>query len=109
MSDGYTTREYSRPVLVLTPLIHLFAGPEPQLLGLYQPQLLPDYDPSIFGLGRALLAQQNIHDTADRLVAPWDLQSALRPGTLVVVEATLIVYSFCSDNPATVRIPSTFV
>ena len=109
MSDGNATREYSWPMPVLTPLTHLFAGPEPRLWGLYEPRLLPDYDPSIFDLRRALLAQQEIRDNAGKLVAPWDLQSALRPGTLVVVEATLIVYSFCSENPATVRISPAFV
>ena len=51
-----------------------------------------------------MLVQQEIHDTDKKLIAPWDVQSALRPGTLVDVEVTLIVYSFCGEKPATVRL-----
>jgi hypothetical protein len=41
-----------------------------------------------------------------KLVGPWDMATALRPGTLVAIEANLIVYSFCKDpDPARVSIP----
>ncbi|KAF9781686.1 hypothetical protein BJ322DRAFT_1023056 [Thelephora terrestris] len=76
--------------------------PEPQLKGLYEPRLLPDYDPSIFSLRRAMLAQQDIRDTDEKLIAPWETQVALHPGTLVSVEATLIVYSFGPASASTV-------
>lgn len=43
-----------------------------------------------------MLTQQNIRDTDDKLIAPWDAQVALHPGALVAVKVTLIVYNFCS-------------
>ena len=75
--------------------------------GLYDPTLLPDFDPAIFGLVSAKLAQQDVVGVDGNLVAPWDLADKLRPGTLVAIEANLIVYSFCKpSDPSTVsRIP----
>ena len=71
--------------------------------GLYDPALLPDFDPSIFGLVRAKLAQQDVVDADGSLVAPWDMAEKLRPGALVAVEANLIVYAFCRpSDPSTV-------
>jgi len=91
------------------PLTRLFPGPEPQLWGLYEPQILPDFDPTRFEFRKALLAQQEILNIEGKLVAPWDVQSVLRPGTLVAIEATLIVYSFCGDAPATVCLSPSIV
>ncbi|KAF9791305.1 hypothetical protein BJ322DRAFT_1171947 [Thelephora terrestris] len=82
---------------------NIMTRPEPQLGSLYEPRLQPDYDPSIFDLKTDLLAQQEIYDIDSKLVPPWDVRSALRPGTLVAVEATLIVYNFCYENPSTVQ------
>ena len=53
----------------------------------------------------AKLAQQEVFKKDGELIGPWDMPTALRPGTLVAVEATLIVYSFCHpEDPATVRL-----
>ena len=39
------------------------------------------------------------------LMAPWHMAEKLCPGTLVAVEANLIVYSFCKPlDPSTVHI-----
>lgn len=89
-------------------LIRLLPEPEPQLKGLYEPSLLPDYDVNLFSLKKAMLAQQDLRDIDDKLIAPWDAQKALCPGTLVDVEATLIVYSFCGEKPSTVRLSPVF-
>lgn len=86
-----------------------FPGPEPQLKGLYEPRLLPNYDPSIFSLRRAMLAQQDIQDTNGKLIAPWDTQVTLHPGTLVSIEATLIVYNFGPGSTSTVCLSNFFV
>lgn len=104
MSNEDTTHEYSQLIVDITTLTYLFLGPEPQAGGLYVPQLLPDYDPNLFAFKKNMLAQQDLFDTDNKLIGPWDVQSALRPGTLVVVEATLVVYNFCGENPATVHL-----
>ena len=89
-------------------LIRLSPGPEPQLGGLYEPTVLPDYDPRLFNLKKAKLAQQEIIGTDGNLIGPWDTAAALRPGTLVAIEANLIIYSFCNEmDPGTVRLPPT--
>ena len=83
----------------------MYVGPEVELGGLYDPALLPDFDPTIFGLTAAKLAQQDILGVDGKLIAPWDMAEKLRPGTLVGVEANLIMYTFCKpSDPSTVRI-----
>jgi len=78
--------------------------------GLYEPTVLSDYDPQLFALKKAKLAQQEIIGTDGNLIGPWDIATALRPGTLVVVEATLIIYNFCNEaDPATVCPPPTCI
>lgn len=76
--------------------------PEVELGGLYDPALLLDFDPSMFSLVAAKLAQQDVFGADGSLVAPWDMAEKLRPGTLVAVEANLIVYAFCKpSDPST--------
>ena len=38
------------------------------------------------------LVQQEIRDVSDELVAPWDVQHKLCPGTIVVVDSTLVCW-----------------
>ena len=91
-------------MLNICALIPLCLGPDPEVGGLYDVSVLPDYDPRIFNLGRAMLAQRDFIGVDGKLIGPWDMATALRPGTLVVVEANLIVYNFCKKtDPATVR------
>jgi hypothetical protein len=83
-------------------------GPQPELGGLYDPKLLVDYDPVLFDLNLAKLAQQEILKKDGQLVAPWDMPAALCPGTLVAVEATMIIFNFCNpEDPGTVLTPFT--
>ena len=77
-------------------------GPTLELGGLYDPSLLPDFDPRLFGLVSSKLAQQEVNAKDGTLVAPWEMKDALRPGTLVAVEAALIIYHFCGSAPSTV-------
>jgi len=77
-------------------------GPTVELGGLYDPSLLPDFDPKLFGLVSAKLAQQEVTMKDGDLVAPWEMRSSLRSGTLVAVEAALIIYHFCGASPSTV-------
>jgi hypothetical protein len=84
-------------------LTHSIPGPEPELGGLYDPKVLANHDPKLFNLKMAKLAQQEILGKDGQLVAPWDMQTALRSGTLVAVEAALIIYNFCNPkDPGTV-------
>ena len=39
------------------------------------------------------------------LIPPWEMKDGLRPGTLVAIEAALIVYHFCGASPSTVCTP----
>ena len=77
-------------------------GPVVELGGLYDPSLLPDFDPKLFGLVSAKLAQQEVFTKDGSLVAPWETKDSLRPGTFVAVEAALIIYHFCGASASTV-------
>ena len=78
------------------------AGPGVELGGLYDPSLLPDFDPKLFGLVFTKLAQQEVFTKDGALVPPWEMKDSLCPGTLVVIKAALIVYHFCGASPSTV-------
>jgi len=58
----------------------------------YDPDFLPDHRGDLFQQTLAKLVQQDIKDTNDELVAPWDMQHKLRPGTIVVVDTTLVCW-----------------
>ena len=79
-----------------------FVGPAVELGGLYDPSLLPEFEPRLFGLVSAKLAQQEVNAKDGTLVAPWEMKDALRPGTLVAIEAAFIIYHFCGSAPSTV-------
>ncbi|TEB33504.1 hypothetical protein FA13DRAFT_1708288 [Coprinellus micaceus] len=60
---------------------------------LYDPATLPDYSgPPCFQLEKKMLLQHDVRDINSRLIHPKDYWTALRPGTLVLVKATLHVY-----------------
>jgi hypothetical protein len=99
------TRALHPPLSYKQLLIILRLGPEIEIGGLYDPTLLPDFDPSSFCLTTAKLAQQDVHGIDGNLMGPWDMAENLRPGTLVAIEAKLIVYSFCKpSDPSTVSV-----
>ncbi|KAF8167649.1 hypothetical protein B0H34DRAFT_854551 [Crassisporium funariophilum] len=60
--------------------------------GLYPLDRLPDHRGTLFQQKKAQLVQLDIRDTDDNLIPPWDIYSKLRPGTIVLVEATLVVW-----------------
>jgi len=60
--------------------------------GLYDPKLLADYHGDLFQHKFAKVVQQDIMDTEDQLVAPWLMHDKLRPGTIVVVDTTLVCW-----------------
>ncbi|KAF9005691.1 hypothetical protein BDQ17DRAFT_1353584 [Cyathus striatus] len=59
---------------------------------LYDPALLKDYSPDYFQFKRAKLVQFPYEDANKKLIAPWDVHSKLRPGTLVTIEAKMICW-----------------
>ena len=63
-----------------------------ELGALYDPNLLPDYLGDLFEHKFAKLVQQDIIDTEDNLVAPWLMHDKLRPGTVIVVDTTLVCW-----------------
>ncbi|KAF4582628.1 hypothetical protein EYR40_002551 [Pleurotus pulmonarius] len=50
---------------------------------------LTDYDEAMFEDSRLFVVQRAIYDVGRRLVRPWEEYSALKPGTIVLVRATL--------------------
>jgi len=68
-----------------------------KLNGLYDPHLLPNYGGACFKHQKSKLKQLNVRDTSNDLVPPWELYTALKPGTLILADVTLHCYVF--DEP----------
>ena len=64
----------------------------------YEPSLLPDYSPEKFHLVRDKLIQYDIRDINEDLIPAWQIETALRPGTVVLVSATLHIYNIKDDK-----------
>lgn len=60
--------------------------------------MMDDYNPALFSLGDAHLVQQQMYDKNARLVPPWKAPEVFAPGTLVAVDANLVVYHFISGD-----------
>ncbi|KAF8995638.1 hypothetical protein BDQ17DRAFT_1330452 [Cyathus striatus] len=56
----------------------------------YEPSNLPDYQGSYYQLNKAKLVQQDFKDVNGSPIRPWEVHDKLRPGTLVVIDASLI-------------------
>ncbi|TFK58512.1 hypothetical protein BDN72DRAFT_865873, partial [Pluteus cervinus] len=69
-----------------------------RLGALYDPSVLPDYKGDLFKHRRAKLVQHDVRDEEGKLVPPWEIYSALRPGTVVLVMVTLHCYIMGGDN-----------
>lgn len=54
--------------------------------------MLPDYGGPLFDLKKNKLVQPDIRDINNELIAPWNLYNELRPGTVVLVVATLVTW-----------------
>ena len=64
------------------------------LNGLYAPALQPDYGGSVFAHIRAMLRAQPVYNQANELIKPWAIATELRPGTLIMFEATFHCYKY---------------
>ncbi|KAG2003490.1 hypothetical protein CC2G_004091 [Coprinopsis cinerea AmutBmut pab1-1] len=67
-------------------------GDEIRVGALYDPSLLPDYGGPRFALTAARLNQPDVRDVAGDIVPPWLFWDKLRPGTVVLINATLHCY-----------------
>ena len=108
-AGGFPTQWWYSPLvfptdsyLWLTQIQH--PGPDPEIGGLYELSVLSDFDSRLFDpKNTTRLAQRELLGKDGKLIGPWDMPAALRPGTLVAVEANFIVYSFCKKtDPGTV-------
>ena len=71
-----------------------------ELGALYDPILLPDHQGDLFQQKFAKVVQQDIKDTKDDLVPPWQMHEKLRPGTIVVVDTTLVCWHIAGKGPS---------
>ena len=62
--------------------------------GLYDPTLQADYGSKIFAHDKARLKAHPFYDKYNRVLKPWTLPVSLRPGTLIVFEATFHCYIY---------------
>ena len=58
----------------------------------YDPNLLPDHQGDYFKHVHAKLVQLDIRDENDMLIPPWDMYDNLRPGTVVLIDASLVCW-----------------
>jgi hypothetical protein len=54
--------------------------------------MLPDHRGPLFKQKKAMLIQNNICDRSGELIPPWQMFDKLRPGTLILVKATLLCW-----------------
>ncbi|KAJ7154986.1 hypothetical protein C8R43DRAFT_1126376 [Mycena crocata] len=64
----------------------------------YDPALLPDYGGDYFNHIKAKLVQLDVRDVNNKLIAPWNFYDALRPGTLVLILASLHCFLMTDEN-----------
>ncbi|KAJ6560616.1 hypothetical protein DFH09DRAFT_1364770 [Mycena vulgaris] len=64
----------------------------------YEPSLLPDYGGPYFNHVKAKLVQLDVRDKNNQLIPPWKFYDALKPGTLVLVMATLHCFLMQDDS-----------
>ncbi|TFK65648.1 hypothetical protein BDN72DRAFT_860493 [Pluteus cervinus] len=55
----------------------------------FEAKVLPDYDAKIFALDDSRVIQQDIRDTNDCLIPPWETQYSLQPGNLLILQVRL--------------------
>ncbi|TEB16188.1 hypothetical protein FA13DRAFT_1650839 [Coprinellus micaceus] len=86
-SNGMITFSCFRALLIS------IADSEARVGALYEPRTLPDYTGHpCFQLERKKLLQHDVRDLNNKLIHPKDYWAALRPGTLLLIKATLHVY-----------------
>ncbi|KAJ6483747.1 hypothetical protein C8R47DRAFT_1073164 [Mycena vitilis] len=65
----------------------------------YEPNVLEDHGGPYFQQVNAKLVQLDIRDANNRLIPPWKQYSALRTGSLVLVLATIHMFTFKDPGP----------
>ncbi|KAJ6602994.1 hypothetical protein B0H10DRAFT_2230016 [Mycena sp. CBHHK59/15] len=90
------------PHTTATPVAVAYTGPpvipdasEIKLGAFYDPHLLPDYGGPYFNHIQNKLVQLDVRDGTDntnRLIPPWCFYDRLKPGTLVLIHATLHIF-----------------
>ncbi|PPR06558.1 hypothetical protein CVT24_001578 [Panaeolus cyanescens] len=70
---------------------------------LYDPGLLPDHGGPLFMHQKARLVQLDMRDEDDNLIMPWQVYDKLRPGTIVLVDTTLVCWHIFDGNNNLVR------
>jgi len=68
--------------------------------GLYDPRLLPDYSPETFAFEKNKLVQHDVRDIENHLIPAWDIEQGLRPGTVILVSASLHIYNIENKTPS---------
>ena len=62
-------------------------------MGAYYPlSLLSDHGGTLFKQELTKLVQLDIRDSDNNLIPPWDMYDKLRPGTIVIIEGTLVCW-----------------
>jgi len=69
----------------------------------YEPSLLPDFSTETFHLVKDKLVQHDFRDIDDELIPAWQIEKALRPGTIILVSAVLHVYNIKIKNSTNFR------
>jgi hypothetical protein len=59
----------------------------------YEPSLLPDFSTDYFDLLKNKLFQHATRDINNELIPAWTIEQGLRPGTVVIVSATLHIFN----------------
>ena len=69
----------------------------------YEPSLLPDFSTETFQLVKNKLVQHNFRDIDNELIPVWEIEKALRPGTIILVSAVLHIYNIKIENSTNFR------
>lgn len=93
------------PQACVTPLKDLHAVKR-TTKDLYQPTVLCDYGGDLFKHEKLKLRQLDIHNKDDMLITSDEWYSALRPGTLVMVRATMHTFNWESHQVSSCRLAS---
>jgi len=68
-------------------------------LGAFLPlELLPDYCGLFFKQSKAKLVQLYLEDIENHFIPPWQIYDKLRPGKVILIQATLIFWVIKEKN-----------
>ncbi|KAJ7934654.1 hypothetical protein B0H13DRAFT_2484977 [Mycena leptocephala] len=90
--DSDTAAPAERPAASDT--VQYLSDSDVKLGAFYDPRVLEDYGGPYFQHINAKLVQLDIRDADNKLIPPWKQYSALRPGSFVLVLATIHIFIF---------------